>query len=76
MLRKIILYIKKPFIEHPNSVGESYIEHMLESMRISAMCAYISVVFIVHSIFPFLFKRTGCIVVGKINNACNRKRDM
>lgn len=43
------------FLEHPRSVGETYIEHMrfalLTALKLQAAAAAL----LVHSVFPFLF---------------------
>jgi len=51
--------IYKSFVDHPSSVGESYLEHLVQALgfglrMIAAGCACI-----VHAFLPFLFVNTA-----------------
>jgi len=47
------------FTEHPQSVGESYIEHMGTAFGFGAKMAGCGFACLVHGLFPFLFKTTA-----------------
>ena len=68
----IISFILNLFNEHPKSVGETYIEHMRNSLFISLLSLAMFLILLIHSIFPFIFKKTGCRMVSYINDKCNR----
>jgi len=48
-----------PFIDHPRSVGESYLEHAGFALRVAARCFAIGAVALVHALLPFLFQTTA-----------------
>lgn len=54
------------FTDHPQSVDESYFEHMrfastfCASLLAAAFCA------MVHAIFPFLFEKTASRIVARL----------
>ncbi len=45
----------KLFIEHPNSVGETYLEHMWFALRYSFCLCKCTFAALIHAFFPFLF---------------------
>lgn len=45
----------KLFTEHPNSVGETYLEHMWFALRYSFKLCLCSIASLIHAFFPFLF---------------------
>lgn len=47
------------FTEHPRSVGETYLQHALQSMYIAATMALASWAAVLHALFPFLFQTTA-----------------
>lgn len=48
--------MKNIFTEHPNSVGESYTEHMLFAILIGLKLILWGIAAIVHALFPFVLK--------------------
>lgn len=46
--------MKKLFTEHPNSVGETYFEHMLIAWKGAYRLGASSLLFLFHSIFTFI----------------------
>lgn len=54
-----------PFTKHPNSVGETYFEHVLSALSFAMMMVLASIICVVHSVLPFLFEETvGNIIEG------------
>ena len=49
----------KLFTDHPTSVGETYFEHLLTAATFSTRLLIASIVCLIHSVFPFLFKKEG-----------------
>ena len=47
------------FIKHPNEQNEHYIQHMVQAWKISAKAFKISVILLIHGVFPFLFVKKG-----------------
>lgn len=53
------LLSKISFTEHPNSVGENYIQHMLVPFSFSLLMIKGFFVCFIHALLPFCFKKTG-----------------
>ena len=51
--------MKKAFTEHPQSVGESYIEHMGTAFGFGIKMILSGIACLIHGLFPFLFTMTG-----------------
>ena len=51
--------MKKLFTSHPNSVGESYFEHLWTASCFSTSLLIASLACLVHGLFPFFFTQTG-----------------
>ena len=47
--------LKKLFTEHPNSVNESYFEHMIYALKCGFILVFAGLGCLVHAFFPFLF---------------------
>lgn len=71
-IKIIVSFILNLFNEHPKSVGETYIEHMRNAIFMSLLSLAMFFVLLIHSVFPFIFKKTGCRIVSYINDKCNR----
>ena len=50
--------MNNPFREHPNSVGETYLQHMIKALKFSIRLELLSLVCLIHSIFPFWYTKT------------------
>ena len=55
------------FTNHPNEVGETYLQHMLAASRYSATFLLLVFVSLTHAILPFLFTRTASCVVQEMS---------
>ncbi len=51
--------MKKLFTDHPASVGENYLEHLIAAMSFSFALLIAALVCLVHALLPFLFVKTG-----------------
>lgn len=56
----------RAFTEHPADTGESYLEHLLFTVKMSLRFLYTMVVLIIHGVFPFLLKRAASIQIEKV----------
>ena len=54
------------FTEHPQKVGETYLQHMMAAWRYSLTIILLMVVSLIHSILPFLFTKTASCVVQEM----------
>ncbi|QLC23907.1 hypothetical protein HFP57_01905 [Parasphingopyxis algicola] len=66
----------KLFTNHPNSVGESYLEHMGMAFGFGFRLIWSGIACILHGLFPFLFVSTGSKTVGDLHDRmiANRNR--
>lgn len=44
------------FCEHPQSVGETYLQHMKFAVFLGLRLIIISICLLIHGVFPFIFK--------------------
>ena len=58
----------RAFTEHPASVGESYLEHLLRAMYFGIRMVFAGVACLVHGVLPFLFVRTGSRAIAELND--------
>jgi hypothetical protein len=63
------------FTEHPQSVGESYSEHMLTSFGFGLRMLFASFACIAHGIFPFLCVTTGSKTITSLHQHMVSHRD-
>ena len=63
-----------PFTKHPNSVGESYFEHMRCALRFHFTLLRLSLCVLIHSIFPFLCVTTASDGIKKLNDCMQNRR--
>ncbi len=59
--------MKTLFTEHPNSVNETYGEHMAmsASFGFAMLCGAFAA--LVHAVFPFLFEKTGSTIITRLH---------
>jgi len=57
----------KLFTEHPESVGETYGEHMVRATRFGGRMVMAGFACILHAWLPFLFVRTGSKAINELH---------
>jgi len=55
------------FTEHPESVGETYFEHMGVATRFGAAMLAGGFACLLHGLFPFLFTTTGSSTIRRLH---------
>jgi|tagenome__1003787_1003787.scaffolds.fasta_scaffold20894141_3 hypothetical protein len=55
------------FTEHPNSVGESYLQHLHSAWSFSWAMQTGALACFVHGLLPFLFTRTGSSAISTLH---------
>jgi Family of unknown function (DUF6356) len=60
--------LDKLFMDHPRSVGETYVEHLDSAWSFGAHMVLAGFACLIHGIFPFLFKRTGSSAIRSLYN--------
>ena len=57
----------KLFNQHPESVNESYLEHMTVALSFFMQFSYPAFAALVHAFLPFLFVKTGSKIITDLN---------
>jgi hypothetical protein len=68
------MQIFKLFTAHPETVGESYGEHLLRASSFGVRMVLAGVACILHGLLPFLFVRTGSRAISELNEQMVNKR--
>tara|TARA_R110000787_G_scaffold36626_4_gene93312 strand:- start:267 stop:509 length:243 start_codon:yes stop_codon:yes gene_type:complete len=68
--------IKKLFSEHPQSVGETYVEHFFSALSFSLAMFAAGAACLIHAIVPAIFQRTGSTIIARLHSTmiANRVR--
>ena len=51
------------FTKHPKEVGETYLQHGIQSIRYSLTFLFLFTIALIHAILPFLFKKIASDIV-------------
>lgn len=51
--------VERAFTEHPQMTGETYLQHLWFTAKMSARLLYTATVLLIHGIFPFLLVKTA-----------------
>ncbi len=62
------------FRDHPESVGETYVEHMRAALGFSLTMTRAAACCVVHAFLPFMFMKTGSSAVERLSRAMTRAR--
>ena len=62
------------FTEHPNSVNETYFEHMCCAFKFHFTLLRLSLAALVHAIFPFLCVTTASDGIKELNDCMQNRR--
>jgi hypothetical protein len=54
------------FTQHPEATGETYLQHLVFTVRMAARLVVVGIVLLLHGIFPFLFTRTASHQLDRI----------
>lgn len=65
-IKKLSSQLFKLFSTHPQEAGETFLQHLAFTLKMSARFLYVSVVIFLHGLFPFLLKREGSRQIEKI----------
>lgn len=58
----------KDFVDHPHSVGETYLQHWCSAMRFSLLLAGCALACLVHAFLPGLCKTTASRSVTRLHD--------
>ena len=62
------------FTKHPNEVGETYFQHLFNSLRYALTFVLLVFVAFIHAVFPFIFTKTASWLVQEMS-AHTKKRE-
>jgi hypothetical protein len=62
------------FTSHPESVGESYGEHLVTATSFGGRMTLAGIACMLHGLLPFLFVRTGSRTVSELNEQLIARR--
>lgn len=65
----------KIFTEHPNSVGETYFQHLRVSFGFGSRMLLAALGCFLHGLFPFLCVKTGSKTITTLNHTMVTHRD-
>lgn len=65
--------IMRAFSEHPQSVDETYLQHMLFAGGFSYRLFLAGVAAMIHAVFPFLFEKTASRIVRDLANKTHNR---
>ena len=57
---------KKLFTQHPNAIGETYLEHFFYAFCLGLRCWVIGTIAMIHAILPFTFTHTAHDQIQKL----------
>lgn len=66
--------IRRLFTEHPESVGETYLQHLFAASGFAVRMVFGGVACLLHAIFPFAFRRTGSECIETLHERMVRNR--
>lgn len=66
---------KKLFTRHPETVGETYFEHMGQSFSFGVSMLVGSLACLLHGLFPFLCEKTGSQAITRLHKKMVTHRD-
>ena len=66
----------RAFTDHPESVGENYVEHMGSAWGFAATMAVGAIACFLHGVFPFAFQKSGSRRIVELHErmVANRRR--
>ena len=65
--------MKNPFTKHPNSINETYFEHMRNALRFVVVLKCLALAGFIHSIFPFWFEKTVSNGIKELNDILEKR---
>jgi hypothetical protein len=63
----MLMDLHRLFTEHPQSVGETYAEHMARASWFGGRMVVAGLACMVHALLPFVFVRTGSQAIEELN---------
>jgi hypothetical protein len=61
--------IQTCFLDHPESVGESYFQHLITASSFAGRMVWGGLACFLHGLFPFLCVKTGSGIINKLHSS-------
>ena len=58
--------LRRLFIEHPQSVDETYFEHLIFASKFAGLLAYAAFAAFMHALLPFTFQKTASKIIKQL----------
>ena len=65
--------LRRLFLDHPQSVDETYLEHMRFAGWFAAQLALAAGAALIHAILPFLFERTASGIINRLHSRMHNR---
>ena len=72
--KRSLFYLMNFFTEHPESVGETYLEHFFVAIRFSCKLFLSSIAALIHAFIPALFKKTASKQIKKMHRQITSRK--
>jgi hypothetical protein len=66
--------MKNIFTKHPNSIGESYMQHLIKGVGFSIKLIVISCKAFIHAIMPCFFENSASDKVAELNDVMQKRK--
>jgi hypothetical protein len=60
--------IQRLFRDHPESVGETYLEHLIQASYFGVRMFFAGIGCLIHALIPCLFKTTGRTAISELHS--------
>lgn len=60
--------IGRLFKSHPESVGESYVQHFFHASSFGVQMVFAGIACLIHGLLPFLFEKTGSKKITELHD--------
>jgi len=67
--------LKNLFTDHPNDIGETYLQHMRFALLMSLKLFFLSIAIAIHAAFPFIFTKIASTTILNIAEKLSPRLD-
>ena len=60
--------IQRLFRDHPESVGETYLKHLIQASYFGVRMLFAGIACLIHALIPCLFKTTGRTAISELHS--------
>ena len=67
--------MKNIFKQHPNSIGETYLQHFVKAFGFGVKLILIAVQVFIHAVFPWCFEHSTSDQISKLNDILQSRKN-